>query len=124
MYPILYDAVAISVSRENFVRALNAEGMPMECGYTQPLYLEPVYQQRIAFGKHGYPFTYEGYKGTVSYQKGLCPITERMYYSELMVTNICHAGTTECDLDDMVHAFRKVFENIEDLKEWCIRQTS
>lgn len=124
MYPICYNTATVGVSRETFVRALNAEGMPMECGYTQPLYLEPVYQKRIAFGKNGYPFTYEGYKGTVSYLKGICPITERMYFSELMATNICHAGINQTDLDDMIHAFGKVFDNIEDLKEWSKKQGS
>jgi perosamine synthetase len=124
VYPIRFDARAVGVSRENYVYALNAEGMPMECGYTQPLYLEPVYQQRIAFGNRGYPFTYEGYKGKVNYEKGICPVTERMYYKELMVTNICHAGITQDDLDDMVDAFRKVSEHIEDLKEWCKKQDS
>jgi len=122
VYPIRYDAAITGVSRENFVRALNAEGMPMECGYTQPLYLEPVYQKKIAFGKNGYPFTYEGYKGTVNYQMGICPVTERMYYSELMATNICHANINRNDLDDLVHAFGKVFENCGELKEWCIKQ--
>jgi len=124
VYPIHYDAAVTGVSRENFIRALNAEGMPMECGYTQPLYLEPVYQQRIAFGDRGFPFTYEGYKGNVSYEKGICPVCERMYYEELIVTNICNAAISRRDLDDMVSAFRKVFEHIEDLKKWCKKQGS
>jgi len=124
VYPLRYDAAAIGVSREHFVRALNAEGIPMESGYTAPLYLEPVYQKRIAFGNCGYPFTYEGYKGTVNYSKGICPVTEKMYYEELMVTNICHAGISQKDLDDVVNAFRKVFANIENLKKWCKKQFS
>ena len=124
VYAIRYDASRVGVPREVFVRALNAEGIPMECGYVRPLYLEPVYQQRIAFGRNGFPFTYEGYKGKVVYNKGLCPVAEQMHYSELMTTNVCHADISTKDLDDVVAAFRKVYDNCEELKRWCKEQGS
>ena len=115
VYALRYDASIIGITREKFVQALNAEGIPMEYGYVQPIYLEPVYQQKIAFGKNGFPFTYEGYKGTVNYQKGLCPVTEQMYYDEIMTTNICHANITRDDLDDFLIAIKKVFDHIGEL---------
>lgn len=116
VYSLRYDASVTGVSRENVAKALNAEGIPMECGYVQPLYLEPLYQNKIAFGKNGFPFTYEGYKGTLNYNKGLCPVTERMHYNEVMTTNICHANISREDLDDVLIAFEKVINNIEELK--------
>jgi perosamine synthetase len=76
-----------------------------------------MYQQRIAFGQDGYPFTYPGYKGEVSYDKGICPVTERMYFQELMFTNVCHAGIREADLDDFVNAFYKLWDNLTELKD-------
>lgn len=87
----------------------------MTKGYTKPLYLEPLYQKRIAFGRHGFPFTYAGYKGSVNYSKGLCPVTERMFEHELMVTNVCHAHIRESDLRDVVTAFRKVWDSLHTL---------
>ena len=84
-------------------------------GYVEPLYLEPCYQQQIAFGKDGFPFTYPGYKGKVNYQPGICTVTERMFYKELMYTNICHAGTGQDELDSVVAAFIKVYEKRGDL---------
>jgi len=65
LYSMRYDETKTGVPRERFVEALNAEGIPMVPGYVKPIYLEPMYQQRIAFGKDGYPFTYPGYKGEV-----------------------------------------------------------
>jgi len=115
VYTIRYDASKTGVARSRFVAALRAEGIPMSEGYVEPIYLEPVYQQRIAFGRGGFPFTYAGYKGHVSYDRGICPITERMHYNELMLTNICHVGVTRQDLDDFVAAYFKVYENRAEL---------
>lgn len=115
-YAIRFNASTAGISRERFVSALNAEGIPMSMGYVEPIYLEPVYQQRIAFGKDGFPFTYQGYKGQVNYERGICPVTERMHYEELIHTNICHANIKQRDLEDVVGAFFKVFENLDELR--------
>lgn len=117
LYSIIYQANEVGIPREKFVAALNAEGIPIVNGYVEPLYLEPCYQQQIAFGRDGFPFTYPGYKGKVNYQLGICSVTERMYYKELMYTNVCHANVTNSDLDDIIHAFEKIERNIEKLKE-------
>jgi dTDP-4-amino-4,6-dideoxygalactose transaminase len=108
LYGIRYDESVTGIPRDRFVEALNAEGIPMFPGYTEPLYYAPLYQKRIAFGSKGFPFTYEGYKGNVSYERGICPVAERMWEKELMVTNVCRAGLTQHDLMDVVLAFEKV----------------
>jgi perosamine synthetase len=115
VYPIRYDAEKVGIPREKFVEALNAEGIPMFNGYQMPLYMHPCYQQKIAFGRDGFPFTYPGYKGKVDYSPGICPITERMYEKELMYTNVCHANVAKEDLQDVQEAFEKVFANVGDI---------
>jgi Predicted pyridoxal phosphate-dependent enzyme apparently involved in regulation of cell wall biogenesis len=114
-YAIRFDEREIGVSRDRFVDALNAEGIPMVKGYTEPLYLAPMYQKKIAFGRDGFPWTYSGYKGSVSYAPGICPVNERLYYKELMCTDVCHAGSTQADLLDVVMAFEKVLANRNEL---------
>jgi perosamine synthetase len=116
VYALRYDAQELGVPRHRFVAAVKAEGMPVGAGYTEPIYLEPVYQRRIAFGRDGFPFTYSGYKGQVNYEPGLCPVTERMYYNELLIMDVCHANMQRRDLDDTVNAFKKVVEYISELK--------
>lgn len=115
-YAIRFDEKQLGVSRDRFVDALNAEGIPMVKGYTEPLYLEPMYQRRIAIGKDGFPFNYAGYRGTVSYDRGICPVTERMFYTELMCTDVCHANVSQQDLLDVVLAFEKVIGNVGQLR--------
>jgi len=116
VFAIRYNQTLHKLSRNKIVAALKAEGVPIDGGYVEPIYLEPLYQNKIAFGKDGFPFTYEGYKGTLKYNKGLCPVTERMHYNEVMTTNICHANISREDLDDVLNAFEKVFNNLEELK--------
>ncbi|MDD1663879.1 MAG: DegT/DnrJ/EryC1/StrS family aminotransferase [Methanomicrobiales archaeon] len=117
VYAMKYDPGGMDgASRGLFVRAVNAEGIPLVQGYTEPIYLAPMYQQRIAIGGKGFPFTYPGYHGHVDYRKGICPVTERMYEQELMYTDICHANVKESDLDDLLHAFEKVFNHRKELK--------
>jgi dTDP-4-amino-4,6-dideoxygalactose transaminase len=117
VYAMRYDAASSGVSRDLLVQALQAEGIPIYQGYVRPLYLEPLYQQRIGFGRDGFPFSYKGYKGTVSYNRGICPVTERMHFQELMFTNICHANITRGDLDDFAAAFEKVLANLDELQD-------
>jgi perosamine synthetase len=116
VYALRYDETQIGVARNLFVEALNAEGIPMAQGYVEPIYLEPVYQKRIAFGRGGFPFTYPGYPGKANYDLGICPVTEQMYSSELMYTNVCFEGVSKHDLKDVVDAIYKIFENLEELK--------
>lgn len=115
VYPIKYNADVVGISRERFVDALNAEGIPMVNGYTEPIYFEPLYQERIAYGSKGFPFTYPGYYGTVNYNHGICPITEQMYYRELMITNVCHANISLEDLEDVIAAIDKITNNLGEL---------
>jgi len=115
LYGVRCDERTLGAPRDRFVDALNAEGIPMVKGYTEPLYYAPLYQQRVAFGRHGFPFSYEGYKGSVSYDRGICPVAERMWEKELMVTNVCRVGVGQQDLMDVVLAFEKVAGNSSDL---------
>ncbi|HEV3142171.1 MAG TPA: DegT/DnrJ/EryC1/StrS family aminotransferase [Vicinamibacterales bacterium] len=116
VYALRYDAAATGVPRSRFAAALKAEGLPIGEGYVEPIYLEPVYQRRIAFGRDGFPFTYPGYKGRVRYDRGICPVTERMHDSEMLLTAICHAGTMRRDLEDFVAGCAKVSDNLAELR--------
>ena len=115
VYAIRYDSRKLGVSRDRFVKALNAEGIPMAGGYVEPIYLQPLYQQRLLYGKGGCPFTCSSFTSNVRYDKGICPVTERMYSDELMLTNICHADITRTDLEDVVVAIEKVAEHTREL---------
>lgn len=125
MQPILFDESVVGVSRNKFVDAVKAElpatalreleGQQMGVGYTKPLYLLPLFQERIAFGSKGYPFTSPLYKGEVQYEKGMCPVVERMYEKELIAHEFMRPPATKEDLDDVIKAFEKVYSHRTEL---------
>lgn len=119
VYAMRYDAARIGVPRETFAAALKAEGVPVFEAAYEPLYLQPIYQQRVGFGNDGFPWTYPGYRGSVSYERGICPVAERMHTEELLYTNICHASITRADLDDWLAAVDKVMNRRGTLSQCC-----
>lgn len=102
-----YDSAAIGVARHLFVKALEAEGVPVSAGYVAPLYLLPVFQRRIGFGKKGYPFTLTNR----SYKKGLCPVAEKLHNSEIIELFVCSWKFDDAAVSKVIEAFAKVYEN-------------
>lgn len=116
VYAMRYDSKITGVSRDRFAAAIEAEGIPISQGYVKPIYLQPLYQRRIAFGRDGFPFSYPGYGGNPDYRPGLCPVTERMHDHELVYTTVCRGGIAEADLDDVIAAFCKVTDYSAELR--------
>ena len=123
LYPIRYDAQVFGVSRTLFLQAVSAElpkptsweTTPLAEGYVKPLYLNRVYQDQIAIGRKGFPFTCnQGVK--YDYSKGICPVVERLYEKELMYSPLVREPLTERDMDDFADAFEKVASNISELR--------
>jgi len=99
--PIKYNERKIGISRDLFIKALNAEGIPFGAGYVKPLYFTPIYHENR-------PIIYKFYKGKAKYNPGLCPIAEILHKKELILTMICRPTATLKDMDDVVRAVRKI----------------
>lgn len=113
LYVLRYDAAATGVSRTRVAEALKAEGVPVAEGYVEPIYLQPLYQKRRLYGGTGSPWTDPAYGGSVRYDKGICPVTERMHYDEVLYTGAVHAQTEPADIEDMAEAFHKVIGHFQ-----------
>jgi len=113
----------VGVARNTFVDAVKAE-LPlmklrestpiMGVGFAPPLYLQPIYQQRL----HKCSFNCPRYDGQVSYEKGLCPVTERMYYEEVFTHEYMRPCFSKRDLETVINAYEKVYQNLDELKEY------
>lgn len=122
VHPLKFKKEAAGVSRETYVNAVKAELMPIElreaegvsigCGYVKPLYLQPMFQEKIAYGDRGYPFQ----KSEIEYKKGICPVCEEMHNEKLITHELMRPFMTKEDLEDVVEAFYKVYENLQELK--------
>lgn len=112
------------VHRNKFVDAVKAELMPIElretegiklgCGYVKPLYLQPIFQKQIAYGSKGFPWNTCGRK--YNYSKGICPVTEDLHFNTLLSHEYMRPGMSKTDLNDVVTAFHKVWENIDEIR--------
>ena len=114
-YAIPYDENKTGLSRADFVAAINAEGIPLTLGYVKPIYMEPLFEQKIVFGDKGFPYTCScfGDLSKISYDKGICPTVEHIESEQLIYTNICRASVTDLDIDDAIHSFEKVIEAVK-----------
>ena len=123
LQPFLYDEKIIGVGRNKFIEAVAAElpatelreseGPRIEYGYVKPIYLLPLFQKKIAFGKDGYPFSLSK---SINYKKGLCPIVEKMHAKALFHLDFTRPAVAEKDLDDVARAFEKVYKYRNELK--------
>jgi dTDP-4-amino-4,6-dideoxygalactose transaminase len=115
LYPVKYDASVTGISRAAFVKAVNAQLPKPEIweqtgfveAYVKPLYLAPLYQNKIAIGGKGFPWTVNA-DVNYDYSRGICPVVERMHFEELIYTPLMREPLTERDIDDFLAAIRTV----------------
>ncbi|QQR49843.1 DegT/DnrJ/EryC1/StrS family aminotransferase [bacterium] len=121
LHAIKFNEQIAGVSRNTFVNAIKAElevtewreteGVKINGGYVKPLYLQSIYQKKQVYGTSHYPWSLQAQGSEVSYAQGICPVTERMHEHELIIHELMRPGMTTHDLDDVVRAFEKVWEN-------------
>ncbi len=125
LHTLLFDEAVANIHRDRFVEAVRAELMPMTLretegvkigvGYVKPIYLQPMFQKKIAFGSNGFPWSASG--KSYNYPRGMCPIAENLHFNTLITHEYIHPGMTKADLDDVATAFEKVWENRYELQK-------
>ena len=112
LYIFRFDPEAFGeISKARFAEALQAEGIPASVGYSKPLYKELYldYFKRC-------PLSCPYYGKPVDYSKVKLPVAERACYTEgLWLPQYVLLGSKE-DMDDIIAAFEKVQENVDELE--------
>lgn len=126
MQPFLINEAELGVSRNVFINAVKAElpetlgregeGALIGYGYNTPLHYLPLFQNKIAIGKNNFPWKNGEYTSTVSYAKGICPVTERLFETELATHDCMLPPISKEEMDDVIVAFKKVYEHRSELK--------
>ena len=111
------DKNELGISRDKFVKAMVAEGIPMRKGYPRPLYMNPLFQNYTKSDKSGFISTHGYYDDstTLNYKKGCCPVAERMCYEEALWFFHIWSPVQKTDLDDVIFAVEKVLDNKKEL---------
>jgi perosamine synthetase len=117
MYPLVLDVESLCVSRARIADALEAEGViGLARGYVN-VHLLPIFQQKIAYGSNGFPWTSEICQREVSYDKGICPVAETLHDSTCLGYEMCMHELTDADVDLVIKSFKKVWGQLFTLRD-------
>lgn len=108
------DEDALGIARDTLVTALQAEGVPCFPAYVAPLYLLPMFRQRIAVGGDGFPFTLSDRH----YGPGLCPVAEQLHAHEIIGIEPCAWAFDDAAAESIASAIAKVHAGREALANW------
>lgn len=116
MYPLVLNVEQLGVTRSRIFKALEAEGVQgLAEGYVT-LHLLPMYRQKIAYGSKGFPWTADICHRDVDYRHGICPVAENLQAESYLGYQMCLNDLSNEDIDLIVEAFRKVWSNLDLLK--------
>ncbi len=110
LYIMKYNKEAFGgLSREEFIKAMNAEGVPCSSGYI-PLYKAPALNELKKI-----PFVPTDISSKIDYSNVHLPNTEKACYEEAVwISQRVFLGTKE-DMEDIAAAVEKVKKNINEL---------
>ena len=108
IYSMRMDPNVLGVSRERFVEALVAEGVPAMTGYLRPIYKNAVFQNLKAMRAN------PGI--ALDYTDVFCPVAEQICKDSVWLTHMSLL-TDEADVQHMIDAILKVIYNVEELKQ-------
>jgi len=98
----------LKVDRDQFVKALKAEGILAHIGTSPELYKQEIFQKKVGHAGTQCPFTCHLYKGGIDYTKVHCPNAARLGRETFGIEVHPTAGPE--DMADVVEAIRKVAE--------------
>jgi L-glutamine:scyllo-inosose aminotransferase len=108
-YVFRYDATSFDdAPRDRFVAALEAEGIPCD-----GLFYEPVYRSSLFAVAPG---DFQALGGHLPWAEARCPVTERAAYEESVWLHHHVLLGSERDVDDIVEAIGKIRDNLDELR--------
>lgn len=116
IYPMQLDIAKLGVSRARLIEALEAEGLVgLTAGYVN-VHLLPMYQQKMAYGSNGFPWSSDFCRRDVSYEKGICPVAETLNDSTFLGLEMCRHELSVSEVRKVLDAFRKIWAHLDLLK--------
>jgi dTDP-4-amino-4,6-dideoxygalactose transaminase len=110
-YPIRFDSARAGLRRERFAAAMAAENLPVGEGYVKPIYRYPIFREQP--NKCAGPF----HDARPHYPDGLCPVAERMYDEELILTTVCRTPLSGAHVELFVRAVERILEHAHGIEQ-------
>jgi len=115
-FPILYKPEELDgLPMETFLRAVNAEGVPLKRDRYPMLHLCAMYRRQNPLGA-GWPWSFSDATRAVTYQPGDLPVTESVYPRLLHIESWDKAEPSEDLFEQYAQGIRKVVDNARALR--------
>lgn len=116
VFSILYNESVTGIERHKILAALRAEGITVGSGYLRLMYENPLFIKKIAYGKDHCPWSCHLYGKERIYKSGDCPVGEDLLRKRFIWFYHINRPNTKDDMFDVSKAFKKVFNNLDDLR--------
>ena len=104
------------ISRDKFLQALSAEGIPCWTGHIEPLYKMPLFKEE-SFGRTGCPIKCPLYGKEIDYSNLYLPVVERVAREEACAFPHSLFLGPKSDMEKIVEAILKIRKNLDELKK-------
>lgn len=108
-YALQIDNKITNIHRDKIYKELIKENIPVFKNYSL-LHLLPMYKNKIAFGKSGYPWKNSVYNKVIKYEKGICPVAEDLNFNKYIGLPMCNFDYTEADIKFIISKFKKIWK--------------
>jgi len=105
-----------NIHRNLIAEALIAEGIPVFKGYQRLMCDHPMFKRKIAFGLNKYPWI----NNDIDYENVEVPNARELVEHEFLGFLQIGYPNKEKDMDDIINAFKKIINNIDQLKKYNI----
>jgi dTDP-4-amino-4,6-dideoxygalactose transaminase len=116
VYPMVVDTALLGVSRDRIHEALVAEGVEGLMSRYINVHRLPMYENKVAYGSKGFPWSSDICRRQVEYGEGTCPVAEELQDTSFLGYLSCMYELEEDEVDLIVAAFRKVWSGMEQLR--------
>ena len=108
--PFILDIKKLKYNRNQIIKFLESENITgLVEGYTN-LHLLPVFKNKIAYGKKGFPWSVFNKK--IKYKKGICKNAEELHDKTFFYLALCSYDYKLSDMKSYVYKFKKVWKKI------------
>ena len=116
VYGMVLDTQALGISRAKIADALRAEGVPGLAAAYQNIHRLPLFTEQVAYGTGNFPWSLRKDR-SFAYGIGTCPVAEELQDTSFLGLSICLNQLPQEDVADIVAAFHKVWDNLDQLKD-------
>ena len=108
--PFILNLKELKFNRKKIIELLKKEKIKGIVGGYTNLHLLPVFKNKIAYGKKGFPWS--SFNKNIKYKKGLCKNAEELHDKTFFYLALCAYDYKISDMKSYVQRFKKVWKKI------------